>query len=1134
MFTFIAFLRSIKVSDELTTMGRRKRKHFWGLIFCMFMLPFFLLAEGTRELRPTIGSFGKIKLKSSITGDNTTFALLNGPITHRMNVHVCDITEKVYMGFDAAYTLQVTVRAPDGTFIFPLTTVPTNGTAGNITSYAQAVAGPNVVAGAAGYVPFTFSPTMVGDYSIEFFMPAPAPANANTQVNLFDVTVVDKNNKVKLGRLWSEAWEIATEGGNNPFSGSLFVYTDDHIVTKVDLNGILPNEFVFSANNTGTANTGNPVNDRKSKLKVNETYPLYKVFLNDPDSVCYPSGMIGAIVGKPYLSGCTGNYCINVEVTALGQGVLLLDLNGTKGYQSGTQDRYIQYSLAIGMNCIPWDGKDGLGAAFADTGTISVNVQYINGLTNIPMYDVETNLNGYKVTYVRPATAATKTIDLYWDDTNIPGGAANTTTPCNGSCHSWPTNFGDQNTMNTWWFIANSYQDLSIILTQKVDANVRTPGTGKFNDTTICASVKSVDLHGGASGSNKVKWSILAGTGKIGNDTLRSTTYTLSKLDSMAAFVSLQLSTNNGTCPPLHDTITIHIHSLPTVKATPSKSSICIGEQVTLTPSGAVSYIWDNGVVPGVPFSPTLTKTYTVTGTDANGCKDTDTTTIQVNPLPSVTASASKSSLCKGEQVTLKGAGASTYTWDNGVLDGVAFIPSTTKTYTVTGSDVNNCKNTATTTVTILPSPIVTANASATSICQGNPVTLTGSGASSYAWDHGVVDGVPFSPSSTSTYTVIGTNTSGCKDTSQVTVTVAPAPLTLLTLSASKTKICRPIDNVTFTATVLNASPTAQYTFYVNSLPVQGPSSATTYLAPAGSLSDNSQIKVKIDQPGCYNPNSLESNSLTMDVYEIPDAHIQVANGKTVICEIGEPAVLLIASVGKGVSYEWYKGTLKVSTASQLSLSQPQQSGNYTLKVTNGVCPSATSDTLVKIYEMPDVTFAVNPLVVQYPSGKVPVIVTGTGLSLDTLTRAQWVPSTWLENPDTLQPFFLPHPEEETIHYTLVAETGDSTQGCRRSFPYTIINTLEIKIPNAFSPNGDGRNDTWVIDGMKKYPQSTVNVFNRWGNKVYVSNNGYEEPWDGRQNGTELGNATYYYLIDLKGSPDHTDRIVSGSLTVVK
>ena len=126
---------------------------------------------------------------------------------------------------------------------------------------------------------------------------------------------------------------------------------------------------------------------------------------------------------------------------------------------------------------------------------------------------------------------------------------------------------------------------------------------------------------------------------------------------------------------------------LPTVTANASSAAVCSGAAETLTGSGASSYVWSNGVTNGAVFNPTTTNTYTVTGTDANGCANTATQLINVNTLPTVIANATSSSVCNGGSVTLTGSGASSYSWSGGVTNGVAFNPNITTTYTVTGTD---------------------------------------------------------------------------------------------------------------------------------------------------------------------------------------------------------------------------------------------------------------------------------------------------------------------------------------------------------------------------------------------------------------------------------------------------------------
>ena len=130
----------------------------------------------------------------------------------------------------------------------------------------------------------------------------------------------------------------------------------------------------------------------------------------------------------------------------------------------------------------------------------------------------------------------------------------------------------------------------------------------------------------------------------------------------------------------MNGTASVLINPLPSIGISVSPSTtVCAGTAVTLNGTGGVSYTWNNGILNGVAFTPSVTTTYTVAGTDANGCTNTNTATVTVNPLPVIGASVSPSlPVCEGIPVTLTGNGASSYTWNNGVTNGIAFVPTYT------------------------------------------------------------------------------------------------------------------------------------------------------------------------------------------------------------------------------------------------------------------------------------------------------------------------------------------------------------------------------------------------------------------------------------------------------------------------
>ena len=135
-----------------------------------------------------------------------------------------------------------------------------------------------------------------------------------------------------------------------------------------------------------------------------------------------------------------------------------------------------------------------------------------------------------------------------------------------------------------------------------------------------------------------------------------------------------------------------------------------------------------------------------------------------------------------------------------------------------------------------------------------------------------------------------------------------------------------------------------------------------------------------------------------------------------------------------------------------------------------------------------------------------------------------WTPPQYIDSVGSLSPVVSP-PIDFT--YTLHVSTGN---GCGTATDEVFVRVFQkVTAPNAFSPNGDGINDYWVIDGLDTYPESVTDVFNRYGQRVFHST-GYTRPWDGGFNGKPLPTGTYYYIIDRKnGFP-----LLSGWVFIVR
>ena len=312
------------------------------------------------------------------------------------------------------------------------------------------------------------------------------------------------------------------------------------------------------------------------------------------------------------------------------------------------------------------------------------------------------------------------------------------------------------------------------------------------NDTAICTGALTNIKLKASIGATTFNWANPIQTNASGG-TSGNTSFiaqTLTALNNLTGTVNYSIVPAFNGCTGSTKNIKVTVNTLPSITATATQDTICKGEATTLQGNGGVSYVWDNGVLDNAAFNPMATKLYSLIGTDINGCKNTASTSIVVNKLPTITATAFPDTICLGGSSTVRGAGAISYVWDNGVTDNTTFSPVATKTYTVTGTDGNGCENDTTLAVVVTGNvpPNITAIALQDSFCVGGSTTLQASGGDTYLWDYGVSDNVAFTPDATKTYTVIGTAVNGCKGAAFVTVNVLQKPIIIPI--ASKDSIC--------------------------------------------------------------------------------------------------------------------------------------------------------------------------------------------------------------------------------------------------------------------------------------------------------------------------------------------------------
>jgi hypothetical protein len=253
---------------------------------------------------------------------------------------------------------------------------------------------------------------------------------------------------------------------------------------------------------------------------------------------------------------------------------------------------------------------------------------------------------------------------------------------------------------------------------------------------------------------------------------------------------------NSLGCVSLPAVSTVTVFNLPTVTITgPSVS--CSNASITLTSGGAGSYTWSNGSSgTSITDTPTANVNYYVIGEDANGCTNFTTLAVQIDPQPNVTTVASKTFVCVNGSATITASGALSYLWSNGsTTSSIAVTPSSTASYSVTGTNTFGCTKTIVTAITVNTMALsITGN---TLICAGKSTTLTASGMDSYSWNGNPFNVITASPLVTTSYTMNAVG-AGCPFTKVVTVSVNPKPI--VSATQSSTMICVG-ESATLTAT---------------------------------------------------------------------------------------------------------------------------------------------------------------------------------------------------------------------------------------------------------------------------------------------------------------------------------------------
>ncbi|MES2762891.1 MAG: PKD domain-containing protein [Bacteroidota bacterium] len=324
-------------------------------------------------------------------------------------------------------------------------------------------------------------------------------------------------------------------------------------------------------------------------------------------------------------------------------------------------------------------------------------------------------------------------------------------------------------TTTTTYTVNGTASSCSSTKTITINVNSTPTVSTSITNTTIC---RGASANVAVTGATTYTW-LPSGSGS--SSTLSPTTTTV-----------YTVTGSNGSCVSTPKNFTITVTPTPTTNVTASSSNICSGQSVTLTASGATLYSWMPGAqtTTVVVVTPTTSTTYTVSGSNGT-CSSTKTITVNVSPIPTISASTTNTTICNGSSFTCTLTGACTYTWMPGGFTGAVLnvSPSSSTTYTATGS-CGGCNSAPqTVVVNVTSSPVVSStvtNVTCFGSCNGAATITATGGTAPYAYS--LVQGTPICAATTctnlcaGTYTVNVTDANGCTGNSGIMIT-QPAQL---------------------------------------------------------------------------------------------------------------------------------------------------------------------------------------------------------------------------------------------------------------------------------------------------------------------------------------------------------------------
>lgn len=542
--------------------------------------------------------------------------------------------------------------------------------------------------------------------------------------------------------------------------------------------------------------------------------------------------------------------------------------------------------------------------------------------------------------------------------------------------------------------------------------------------------------------------------------------------------------------------------------------------QIILNVSGGDSpytFSLDNGPFQGSPFFTGLAAgTYTAIVMDQNGALDTLPNIVVTQPAPlnlavNVTPVGCTTSTGEATVIVSGGTPGYSYSWNTAPLqtDSTATgLPL--GTYTVTVSDTNGCMATNSAIVGQSQPPSLTAGPDV-EICEGSGANLTGiatDGFGAFTWnwscnqavcalDSSVDDDPLASPSVTTLYYVQVTDELGCvSNLDSLLASVLPAPIAD---AGRDTAICKG-DTIGLIGMGSGAGPAYDFSW----TPSLSLNSAIVFDPLAFPIVPTEYVLTLVSNGCTGEPDTVFVDLLPQPIVEIPDTVICRGDQLVLEAQVTDPPDTTFAFTWHGPN-----GLLLGDTSATVLVSPNLTTFFSAILVPDSGC-SSDPDTGLVFVEQP----------FSHPQPVSPIeFCPGEPLEIGVESQAGytyfWNPATGVQ--DHRQPLTIVAPEESVLYELLVISDTMQSENCKtQRFPVSLIDG-DCLLPNVFSPNGDGINDE--LDFGPYFHRISLSIYDRWGNEVY-SNDSYENDWDGKnQNGSELPEGVYYYVLTANVLP---------------